>query len=148
MIKKQIPVTFVKTLAILGVSVFMTVFAVNFLLASDEQEMPDVIVMDQEMCDKNLKGPVEFSHLSHAEDYELSCSECHHDYVDGENIWEEGDWVSKCIECHDPCESDGEIKKLKIALHKNCKECHQRLKSEWGSTDAPLNACKDCHALK
>jgi len=147
MIKRQIPVSFIKKSSILVASVFMSIIAAGLLLASDDQEMPDAIVLDQEMCDKNLRGPVEFSHLSHAEDYELSCKDCHHDYVDGENVWEEGDWVSKCIECHDPCESDGDIKKLKVAFHKNCIGCHKKIKSEWGSTDAPYRACKECHTL-
>ena len=147
MIKKQIPLSFIKTLAILVASTSITIIAANFLPASDEQEMPENIVLDQEMCGKNRRSPVEFSHLSHAEDYGLSCDECHHDYVDGENIWKEEDWINKCIECHDPCESDGEVKKLKIAFHKNCIGCHRKIKSEWGSTDAPFRACKDCHTL-
>jgi|WetSurSiteA1Bulk_404760.scaffolds.fasta_scaffold95930_2 predicted CXXCH cytochrome family protein len=102
--------------------------------------MLDKIVLDQEMCGKNIRGPVEFSHFNHAADYGLSCSECHHDYVDGENIWKEGDWVNKCVECHDPCESDGKVKRLKMAFHKNCVGCHQKINS-----DAPFRACKDCH---
>ena len=149
MIKKQIHLSFFKTLIILAVSALMTFTAVSFLPASDEdeQEMPDEIQLDQEMCGKNRRGPVEFTHLNHAEDYELSCDDCHHDYMDGENIWEEGDWVNKCVECHDPCFSDGEVKKLKIAFHRKCIECHRQLKIEWGSTGAPYGACKDCHQL-
>jgi len=147
MIKKQIPLSFIKILAILVVSVSITIIAANFLPASDEQEMPENIILDQVMCGKNRRGPVEFAHLCHAEDYALSCDECHHDYVDGENIWKEGDWINKCIECHDPCESDGEVKKLKMAFHKNCIGCHRKIKREWGSTDAPFRVCKDCHKL-
>ncbi|MBN1626482.1 MAG: cytochrome c3 family protein [Deltaproteobacteria bacterium] len=147
MIKIQFPVSFIKTSSILAASVFITFIAINLLLASDDQEMPDTIILDQDMCGENRRGPVEFSHLSHAEDYELSCKDCHHDYVDGENVWEEGDWVNKCSECHDPCESDGDIKKLKVAFHKNCIVCHRKIKSEWGSTDAPYRDCRDCHTL-
>lgn len=145
MIKKQIPMSFIKTLSILVTSIFITIIAVNFLLASDEQEVPDTIILDQDMCGKDRRSPVEFSHLYHAEDYEISCDECHHYYEDGENIWVEGDWVNKCIDCHDPCESDGNIKKLKLALHKNCIGCHRKINTEWGSTDAPFRACRDCH---
>jgi hypothetical protein len=146
-IKKQFPLSFIKILAIPVVSASIIIIAGNLLPASDEQEMPENIVLDQEICGKNSRGPVEFAHLSHAEDYGLSCDECHHEYVDGENIWKEGDWVNKCIECHDPCESDCEVKKLKIAFHKNCIGCHREIESEDGSTDAPFRACKDCHAL-
>lgn len=147
MIKKQISTISIRILAIVFSSAFITAVAVNFLFASDEQETPENIVLDQEMCGKNIKGPVEFSHLSHAEDYGFSCDECHHDYVDGENIWKEGEWVNKCVECHDPCESDDSLKKLKVAFHKNCIGCHRKIKSEWGSTDAPYRACKGCHKI-
>ena len=146
-IKKQISLSFIKTLAILAASASITIIAANFLPASDEQEMPENIVLDQEICGKNSRGSVEFSHLSHAADYGLSCDECHHDYVNGENIWKEGDWVNRCIECHDPCESGGKVKKLKIAMHKNCIGCHRKVKSESASADAPFRACKDCHTL-
>jgi predicted CXXCH cytochrome family protein len=146
-IKKQIPLSFIKTLAILIASASMTIIGVHLLPASDGQEMPENIVLDQGMCGKNIRGPVEFAHLSHAEDYGLSCGECHHDYVDGENIWQEGDWVNKCIECHDPCKSDGDVKKLKTAIHKNCIGCHRKVEREQGSTDAPFRDCKDCHTL-
>lgn len=134
--------SFIKTLAILVASAFITFIGVNYLLASDEQEMPGIIVLDQEMCDKNSQGPVEFSHLSHAEDYELSCGECHHDYMDSKNTWKKGDWVNKCVECHDPCKSDGNVKKLKMAFHKNCIGCHRKI-----NNDAPFRKCKDCHRL-
>jgi predicted CXXCH cytochrome family protein len=146
-IKKRVPFSFIKTLAILVASASMTIIAVHLLPASNEQGMPENIVLDQELCGKNRRGPVKFSHLSHAEDYGLSCNECHHDYVDGKNVWREGDRVNKCIECHDPCKSDNEVKRLKIAFHKNCIGCHRKIKREWGSTDAPFRACKDCHTM-
>ncbi|HUU40542.1 MAG TPA: cytochrome c3 family protein [Desulfatiglandales bacterium] len=129
-------------------TILMVFLAVTLLPASEEKEMPEDIVFDEEICKHNRKGPVAFSHITHAEDYELSCTECHHEYKDGKNVWEEGDPVKKCGECHDPCESKGNIKKLYLAFHKNCKGCHRRLKKEWGSTDAPYKACKDCHELK
>ncbi|MGD2127091.1 MAG: cytochrome c3 family protein [Desulfobacteraceae bacterium] len=112
------------------------------------QEIPEEIILDQEVYKPNRKGPVTFSHQGHAEDYEVACNECHHFYEDGKNIWEEGDYVEKCYSCHDPFDSEGNIKKLRIAFHKNCKGCHKRMKKEGISDEAPYRNCKDCHEIE
>lgn len=121
-------------------------FSTNALIADiDSEELPDEILIDNDEYKQNRKGPVLFSHLSHAEDYDVSCEECHHDYYDGENAWKEGDPVIKCIECHDPTDSDDEVKKLKIAYHRNCIGCHKNVVEEEISEDAPRTRCYDCH---
>jgi len=71
-------------------TILMVFLAVTLLPASEEKEMPEDIVFDEEICKHNRKGPVAFSHLTHAEDYELSCTQCHHEYKDGKNVWEGG----------------------------------------------------------
>ena len=126
----------------------MLIVNTGVLIADDEEEMPEEIVLDNEGFRQNRKGPVTFSHLSHAEDYEVSCKECHHDYEDGKNIWEEGDPVNKCAECHDPVDNDEEIKKLMIAYHRNCIGCHKKLVKEGTSEEAPYNKCYQCHEKK
>ena len=115
---------------------------------NDSEELPDEILIDNDEYNQNRKGPVLFSHLSHAEDYDITCEECHHDYYDGTNAWEEGDPVIKCIECHDPTDSDEEVKKLKIAYHRNCIGCHKKVFEEEISEDAPRTRCYDCHEKK
>jgi len=111
-------------------------------------EPPDDIVIDNEGYETDRKGPVTFSHLNHYEDYEVTCEECHHDYQGGENVWKEGDTVKKCLECHSPLENQGDVKKLQIAYHKNCKNCHRQLAKEGISEDAPYKQCTDCHEKK
>ena len=139
-----------RAISVLPVSFMVFVFFMSLgaFIAAEEQEIPEEIIFDSDVYKSNRKGPVTFSHMNHAEDYELSCSECHHEYQDGKNIWEEGDAVKKCSSCHDPSKRQGNARKLSVAYHKNCKGCHKRLVKEQGSTDAPYKKCYDCHALK
>lgn len=125
------------------------VFFISLLLVSTgasvaDEESPDEIIFDNSYKQER-KGPVTFSHFNHAEDYGLECTDCHHDYEDGVNIWQEGDPVNKCIECHDPDESDEEIKNLRLSFHRNCKGCHKQLYEEEISEDAPFRKCSGCH---
>jgi len=120
-------------------------FAAGGLIAN---EIPDFIELDQDLYKSNRKGPVPFEHGMHTEDYEVVCNKCHHIYKDGNNVWKEADPVQKCEACHDPSESKGDIKKLRLAFHKNCKGCHKELKKEGISDEAPYRRCSDCHEKK
>lgn len=121
-----------------------TVFCFNGNLLAEE-EIPDEILIDNKGYKYQRKGPVTFTHLSHAEDYDVECAQCHHIYKDGKNIWEEGDEVQKCISCHSPKENKGEIKNLRLSFHKNCKNCHKQTAKEGISEDAPYRKCQECH---
>jgi len=125
-------------LAILAAFMIVPVFGFS------GSEMPEEMMIDNEGYKSDRKGPVPFSHQTHAEDYGLSCDECHHVYESGKNVWEEGDEVQKCTTCHDPKESKGDVKKLQLAFHRNCKNCHR----ESGSEDAPYKTCYGCHQKK
>ena len=118
------------------------------IITADEQEPPEEIVLEGKEYKTNRKGPVTFTHLNHAEDYEIACNKCHHEYKDGKNVWEEGDPVKKCAACHDPNKNQGDVKKLSIAFHKNCKGCHQNLAIKGETKDAPYRQCTDCHERK
>lgn len=120
----------------------------TLIAADDDNEFPEEIMIDNEGYRQDRKGPVNFSHLSHAEDYDAACTDCHHDYVDGKNLWEEGDDVETCTECHDPLESDGKIKKLMLAYHGLCIGCHKKLVKEGVTEDAPYKKCYECHEKK
>ena len=139
-----------RAISVLPVSFMVFVFFMSLgaFIAAEEQEIPEEIIFDSDVYKSNRKGPVTFSHMNHAEDYELECSECHHEYQDGKNIWKEGDTVKKCSSCHDPSKRQGNARKLSVAYLKNCKGCHKRLVREQGSTDAPYKKCYDCHELK
>jgi hypothetical protein len=115
--------------------------AVGALTAAD---VPDKILLENQGYKKDMKGPVEFSHMKHATEYGAACTDCHHVYKDGKNVWKEGDPVQKCSACHDPQKSQGNIPKLMTAYHDNCKDCHKQHQDK----DAPYKKCNDCHQKK
>ena len=133
-------------------AIFFIAFGLLFVRATptnatEEQEVPDEISIDNTVYKTDRRGSVLFSHSEHADGYVESCDGCHHEYKDGQNIWEEGQPVKKCFSCHDPSKRDGRIRKLNIAYHKNCKGCHRELARE-ESTQAPYRQCTDCHAKR
>lgn len=118
------------------------------LTVAEEQEIADEIVIDNPGYKTDRKGRVAFSHLSHIEDYGVSCEDCHHVYQGGKNIWEEGDPVANCASCHSPLESNEGVKKLSIAFHRNCKTCHRNLAKEGITKEAPYKSCYECHVRR
>ena len=128
-------------------AVFLVCLAVMLdwrVMSAEEESMPEDIVIDNSVYEPDRKGPVYFSHLGHYDDYDVACEDCHHKYEEAENVWTEGDPVKKCETCHDPLESKGNIKKLRIAFHINCKSCHEHLFKEDISEDAPYSSCYGC----
>lgn len=117
------------------------------LKAASSQEVPDEILIENKVYKTDRKGSVRFSHLEHAEGYVEACEDCHHEYQDGRNVWQEGQPVKKCLSCHDPLKRQGNARKLNMAFHNNCKGCHKELARE-GGTDAPYKQCTDCHAKR
>lgn len=93
---------------------------------------------------KYEKGPVTLSYQKHAEDYKVTCSECHHEYEDGKNVWNEMMDVKRCRECHDAEKKQGNADKLNLAYHKQCQTCHKELKGK----EAPWKKCAGCYAKK
>jgi hypothetical protein len=104
-------------------------------------EFPEKIVIDNKVYKKDLKGPVNFNHLKHIKDYKAVCTDCHHEYIDGKNIWKGGDAVKTCVSCHDPEKTQEKVLKLQLAFHNNCKDCHKKS----GKDTAPTK-CNDCHS--
>ena len=115
----------------------------------------DIIYIDTIGYEKNRYGPVKFNHKRHQDEYKnpkgevITCTECHHDYKNGDNnVWQKGQPVQLCIECHDPSKSDGEKKKLQLAFHENCKDCHEKAVNAGLSEDAPYKKCNTCMGNK
>lgn len=139
-----------KMMSLLTVAFACMMFvAVGVLTAAD---VPDKVVISPKDngFEKILKGPVKFNHKEHAEKYKLACTECHHVFKDGKNVFKEGDKVHPCKECHkmERTKQDGKtVYKLKNAFHKNCKDCHKQLKKE-GKKTGPFRKCNDCHEKK
>jgi hypothetical protein len=123
---------------IIGI-IFMTV---GIMSAADVTTPPEKVTIDNKVYKDDKKGAVEFSHLKHTKDYKATCTDCHHEYKDGKNIWKAGDAVKKCSACHDPENDQGNAKKLQTAYHNNCKDCHKKS----GKDTAPSTKCNDCHA--
>lgn len=96
---------------------------------------------------KDLKPGVGFTHKLHARKYGIECTECHHVFKDGKNVFKEGDNVQKCAECHTYKKAKGTPKKqykLKKAMHKNCQDCHKKLAKKKKPT-GPTKKCAECH---
>jgi predicted aldo/keto reductase-like oxidoreductase len=119
---------------------FITVGA---LTATD---VPDDVAIENEGYKKDKKGPVKLSHKKHSAEYKVACTECHHDYQDGKNVWKEGKPVKKCSACHNPLKKEGKVGKLQLSYHKNCKDCHKAVAKE--GKKAPFKKCKECHQKK
>jgi hypothetical protein len=104
-------------------------------------ESPDTLMIYNEGYNRKLYEPVLFTHLEHVEDFGIECTDCHHDYKDGENVWQEGDPVRKCAACHNPKKKQGTVHRLVFAFHFNCKKCHK-------DNEAGPIECKECHKKK
>lgn len=115
---------------------------VGMLSAADVTTPPEKVTINNKGYKDDKKGAVELSHSKHTKDYKAVCTDCHHEYKDGKNIWKEGIAVKKCSTCHDPEKDQDKAKKLQTAYHDNCKECHKKS----GKDTAPSTKCNDCHA--
>jgi hypothetical protein len=117
---------------------------VGILIATD---IPDEISIKSNAFTKYKKGAVKLTHKKHNVDYKVACTECHHVFKEGKNVYKEGDPVQKCSECHDVLKSKGKVKKLMLAYHKNCQGCHKGLEKA-GKKTGPTKKCNDCHEKK
>jgi len=120
------------------------VATVGIPLATDAPD--EINILDPAIATPK-KAAVHFTHKKHAVDYKIACTECHHVYKDGKNVFKQGDPVQKCSACHDPVKSEGNVKKLMLAFHKNCQGCHKELEAA-GKPTGPTKKCNDCHEAK
>ena len=104
--------------------------------------------------EKDKMGPVTFQHRKHEFKYmnldgkRIGCTECHHEYVDGENVWTEEEDVKSCGTggCHDRLKTEGDKQyKLRNAFHRKCKICHRDVRKAGKSEVAPYKKCSSCH---
>jgi hypothetical protein len=151
-----------RSLLVLGVVALSVVFVVAVVSAT-QQKAPDTITMDSKVFKKHKKTLVNLSHKKHNVDYKLACTECHHIYKEGKNVWKEGDEVKKCDAkgCHSkakaPKAKKGEKKLSKkekamqgyyySAIHENCVGCHKDLKKADATKPVPTK-CTECHPKK
>lgn len=129
---------FLLTVTLICVGLFLTS---GILIAAN---IPEEIAIEGKSYAKDKKGPVNFTHKKHFKNYKVKCTECHHEYKDGENVWKANQPAKKCGECHDPAKSESNVKKLMVAFHKNCQGCHTE-KSKEGIKTPDKKKCKECH---
>lgn len=112
-----------------------------FTLAYAANKMPeqDITILSKDVFKEPKKGPVVFPHPKHKA---LKCTDCHHEYKDEKNVWQEGQEVKKCSACH-KLEADGKVVKLEKAYHDQCVNCHKKVKAEKKPTGP--TACTKCH---
>jgi len=124
---------------ILGVAVLAA-----FTLAYAASKVPeqDITIHTTEVFTKPKQSPVVFSHTKHKE---VKCTDCHHEFKDGKNVWQEGQEVKKCGACH-KLETQDNVSKLEKAYHDKCVNCHKKLKEEKKPTGP--TACTKCHPKK
>lgn len=111
-------------------------------------DAPDYILIQNEGYAKDIKGPVKLTHTAHVKDHGAKCTDCHHEFENGKNVWTEDKPVKKCSECHDPVEKKGNVDKLQNAYHNNCKDCHKAYLKDHPDSKAPFKKCNDCHEKK
>ena len=137
----------ISVLLVMVVSVFL--MSMHSLMATDT---PDEVTINNEGYEPDKKGPVTFEHNKHVTEHGIACTECHHEYKDGKNVWKEGGPVKECIECHNPVKEEGEeVINLKAAFHKNCTGCHKAMAKDGKITKEELKAlkkCSSCHQKK
>lgn len=117
---------------------------VGMLNAAGVTTPPTDITINNQVYKSKTKGTVMFHHLKHTSDYNAACTDCHHVFKDGKNVWKAGDAVQKCSECHNAEKAEGKVANLQNAFHKNCKDCHKKS----GKETAPSTKCNGCHAAK
>ena len=122
-------------------------------IASLPRVAPDLLIIDGKCYKNDQKDPVRFDHKKHSSEFinvegqKIGCTECHHIYEDGKNVWKEGDPVRGCASagCHNPLKKIDNRLKLQIAYHNNCKECHLALvKSDKKTEDESPTQCNNC----
>jgi hypothetical protein len=152
-------------LIVTGLIVACSLFLAVGLYAGTKVE--DVIILEEPSYEHD-KGPVEFSHKKHFDEYAKKapdlykdgCGTCHHDDK-GKPLTnlKEGDDVQPCIACH---KKPGERPKGKDApkldkkqrleyhaeaYHYNCKDCHKDY-NKANKTKAAPTTCTKCHPKK
>ncbi|HTY25106.1 MAG TPA: cytochrome c3 family protein [Desulfomonilaceae bacterium] len=113
--------------------------AITLAYAATQAPDHDIVISSKEVFKEPKKTPVTFSHAKHKE---FKCTECHHEYKDGKNVWQEGQEVKKCYACH-KLEAQDKIVSLQKAYHDKCQSCHKKMKKEKKKTGP--TACSKCH---
>lgn len=126
------------TALILAVTV-LAAFTIAY--AANKAPDKDIVIESKDVFTKPKKTPVTFSHEKHKA---AKCTDCHHEFKDGKNVWQEGQEVKKCSTCH-KLKADGKVIKLEAAYHEKCGGCHKKMKEEKKPSGPQKAQCAKCH---
>ena len=104
------------------------------------QEVPETIIIENDIHRLDMFGPVNFGHRDHIE-LGFDCQKCHHEWY--ENSYEE--MPIACINCHGR-DREGDVVSLRTAFMKQCLGCHMITDSD-GKKAGPT-ICTTCHQYK
>ncbi|HNX23622.1 MAG TPA: cytochrome c3 family protein [Spirochaetota bacterium] len=102
----------------------------------------EIIIIDNPVFKSKSRPSVKFNHFNHMDIENVSCSDCHHRYVNGRNVIEPNELSdsSKTIDCG-YCHNNGA--ELKNAYHRLCIRCHQAMIKK--NKPAGPRLCGECH---
>ncbi|MDY0163779.1 cytochrome c3 family protein [Desulfobotulus sp.] len=145
-------------LAVFGSAALLCAAAIALASGPGKTEVSDVIEMKNPIYQEHQRSIVSFTHKKHAEDYGISCGECHHDDKGQPLDLKMGDPVQSCAACHS---IPGERPKGKDAprlskqerlayhaeaIHENCISCHREVNQKTGDRTRTPVMCNQCHA--
>ncbi|MCW7754982.1 cytochrome c family protein [Desulfobotulus sp. H1] len=139
-----------KLIIILAASATFLCAAAIALAAQGKTDVDDVIQMKTPIYEEHQRPLVTFTHKKHAEDYGISCGDCHHDDKGQPLELVMGDPVQSCAACHSiPGQRarGDQTPKLDFhaeAMHDNCRTCHAQFNRDKGERIAPV-MCNQCH---
>jgi hypothetical protein len=124
-------------------TVIILLLLTSVAVASVGYAQEEEIVLDHpDAYASRKRTAVTFPHELHMDTFD--CLECHHDYVKGENVLDEGELEEgnpaiRCTSCHHSASRPD----LRHAYHFQCMGCHRRMRIEGQATGPEL--CGECH---
>lgn len=122
-----------------GKSVLLMILMTVFMAVTSVCAQEEVLSLKHRAFEERQRPGVTFSHAKHFAT--IGCTECHHFYVNGQNVWDESR-ETNCAACHG-LKAEGSKMGLMKAFHQNCMGCHRKGKSAAGQTLPVM--CGQCH---
>lgn len=119
--------------------VFLMVAVATFLMATWALAQQEVLKLEHQAFVSRQRPAVVFPHAQHYGT--LACTDCHHFYENGKNVWDESR-ETNCAACHG-LKAEGGKMGLMPAFHGKCLNCHRKTKAE-GKNAGPV-VCGECH---
>ncbi len=119
--KMKLLVVAMVLLTVVNIVIIRANMSLGYDLEAKSKQPPELHVFQTQY---NEGTQVVFNHREHTDGYGLECIECHH--------------VESCSHCHQKEIIQVELVESKVALHKNCLNCHMGM-------DVGPQECDECH---